>query len=108
MHVLRPVITIRDLTFEWPDGAVALSQLTGADRAGCTAAFGTDATADGNNDGVSDGRDFLIWQRNFSLTGATPTVQTIPEAAGVVLAAFALTGLGLCRRFRSRRTIAAH
>nr|WP_166869685.1 ATP-binding cassette domain-containing protein [Salinibacterium sp. ZJ70] len=29
MHALRPVITIRDLTFEWPDGSVALSEVSG-------------------------------------------------------------------------------
>ncbi len=40
MHVLRPVITIRDLTVEWPDGAVALSQLTGTFPAGRTGLVG--------------------------------------------------------------------
>ena len=83
------------------------SVVDGADLARWKAAFGKNATADGNNDGVSDGRDFAIWQRNFSLTGATPTAHTIPEAAGVVLAGFALTGLSLCQRCRSRRAIVA-
>lgn len=81
--------------------------VNGADLTRWKAAFGKDATADANNDGVSDGRDFLVWQRNFSLTGATPTAHTIPEAAGVVLAGSALAGLGLCRRFKSRGAIVA-
>lgn len=61
-------------------------------------AFGRDATADANNDGVSDGLDFLIWQRNVGMTGATPAAHPIPEAAGVVLAGGALAGLALGRR----------
>ncbi len=40
MHAIRPVITIRDLSFEWPDGSVALSGISGTIPSGRTGLVG--------------------------------------------------------------------
>ncbi len=54
----------------------------------------TDGDAD--NNGLVDGRDFLIWQRQLT---APPVAESIPEPASAVLAGAMLLGLtGLARR----------
>jgi hypothetical protein len=56
------------------------------DLAAWQAAYGSTDAGDTNNDGVSDGADFLIWQQEF--TGAAPPISAVPEPAtlGVGLA----------------------
>ncbi len=48
--------------------------------------FGVDGGADADGDGDSDGRDFLIWQRNYYPGEDQPAVTaTVPEPGGLVL-----------------------
>jgi hypothetical protein len=59
-------------------------------------AFATTNAADSDNDGDSDGQDFLVWQRNVTNT----PVSSVPEPTAVVTA---LTGLALAAAARRRR-----
>lgn len=54
--------------------------------------FGLNGESDADHDGDSDGRDFLIWQRNYGV-GAFEALSTytVPEPAGFVLASIAMT-----------------
>lgn len=57
------------------------------------AAFGNNAQGDANGDLLTNGVDFLIWQRNFN-SAATSSIaprSAIPEPAGLPLAAAALS-----------------
>jgi hypothetical protein len=60
--------------------------------------FGINDESDADNDGDTDGEDFLAWQRNFG-TGvpASPTAATVPEPS-----VWALTALGLPLLLRRR------
>lgn len=59
--------------------------------------FGMGPGADANDDGRTDGNDFLIWQRAMSNAGATAT----PEPSALLLALAAVgMGAGLGRRRR--------
>jgi hypothetical protein len=60
-------------------------------------AFGVDAGADANQDGRSDGQDFLIWQRNLRAGSALPIGATVPEPAAIPLGLVACSGLLACR-----------
>jgi hypothetical protein len=67
-----------------------------ADLAQWRGDFGINNESDADNDGDSDGNDFLIWQRNLGLSGATSSLAAVPEPdswrliAGAL--AMALTG----------------
>ena len=75
-----------------------------ADRAIWQAAYGTTPQGDANNDGQSDGADFLEWQRGFALSAAraaaSSSVTSVPEpaAAPLLLYGFAAITLIALRR----------
>ncbi len=55
-------------------------------------AYASTDIGDANDDGRSDGLDFLIWQEQFGLGGASPltaSVSSVPEPSGLVLCALA-------------------
>lgn len=49
-------------------------------------------------DGDVDGEDYLEWQREFGLTGASPAVGIVPEPAGAALALIAVAAFFATRR----------
>jgi len=62
--------------------------------------FGTSPAADSNNNGLSDGNDFLAWQRQRTGNAAGAS-QSVPEPATGLLGVFALVAMLLgCRKFR--------
>ncbi|WP_428307883.1 PEP-CTERM sorting domain-containing protein [Lacipirellula sp.] len=61
-------------------------------------AYGSTAAGDANNDNVTDGADFLIWQRQF--TGSTPPVASVPEPATLSIGLAAAVGLVAASRRR--------
>lgn len=50
------------------------------------------STGDATGDGAVDGRDFLVWQREFVVT---PIATVVPEPAAATLAALALTAIAV-------------
>jgi hypothetical protein len=48
-------------------------------------AYGVDGSADADGDGASDGRDFLVWQRQFQQPSSPLTGANIPEPNGWLL-----------------------
>lgn len=78
----------------------------GDDLAAWELAFGTSDGADADDDGDSDGADFLAWQRSLGngVSSIVPAAETVPEPGGLILSAFAvaLAG-GAVREKRSRR-----
>ncbi len=71
----------------------------GADLAKWRSDFGLNPNSDADNDGDSDGNDFLIWQRQLGsgLPGVA-TVQSVPEPGTVDLISIVGCGLALVRR----------
>ncbi|HMP08057.1 MAG TPA: hypothetical protein PJ982_17040 [Lacipirellulaceae bacterium] len=67
------------------------------------AAYGTTAAGDADGNLITDGNDFLIWQRNLGvdLTPATAASGAVPEPSGALLAGLAL--LAAARRAAPRR-----
>ena len=63
--------------------------------------YGLDAGGDLDNDGDTDGLDFLAWQRGVS--PALPNVVSAPEPASALLFAAAISIVGVSRRRRSDR-----
>ncbi len=63
-------------------------------------AFGTTAVGDANNDGVSDGADFLIWQQTYAPPVAAASA--VPEPTSLALAGMA--SLAALRIFRARKS----
>jgi len=63
------------------------SFVNGADLVTWKGAFGVNANGDADGDNDTDGRDFLIWQRNFGATSAGGTVTTTPEPTTLTLLA---------------------
>lgn len=59
--------------------------------------YGATPDSDADLDGVTDGNDFLIWQRQFSSNVVAPTSVTVPEPTAWPLAAIAMM-LHSCRR----------
>lgn len=59
--------------------------------------YGINGDSDANEDGVSDGLDFLAWQRDFSNSAAIAASKAVPEPSTALLAIFAscLFGRGL-------------
>lgn len=74
----------------------------GEDLTDWIAAFGQTAGADADEDGDSDGNDFLIWQRNIGASAQTfAAAGAVPEPNSLALVAAAATG-ALWRRRRTR------
>lgn len=48
-------------------------------------AFGSGASGDADQDGDSDGADFLIWQRQLGLSSSPATAAAVPEPSGCLL-----------------------
>ena len=63
--------------------------------------FGVNPDSDADNDGDTDGNDFLIWQRNYGMGAATASAGAVPEPTGASLIALAVGGLLLTGRRRS-------
>jgi hypothetical protein len=68
-----------------------------ADLAIWKSGFSLDATGDADNDGDTDGVDFLTWQREVSVA-PTPGAAAVPEPAALAMAAVAMACLGMARR----------
>ncbi len=67
----------------------------------------TKVTGDADGDGDTDGRDFLIWQRNNGATQATAAAGAVPEpATGLLVAAGAVALVAVRSRRRSRGGVA--
>lgn len=85
------------------DGLVNNSDLTD-----WQASFGVDAGGDADDDGDTDGRDFLIWQRNYDktlqdiLNGSLSGFMTVPEPSTTVMGSIVLV-VALVRRGRHAR-----
>jgi hypothetical protein len=56
--------------------------------------------SDADDDGDSDGNDFLIWQRNLGASAATAAAAAVPEPGCVGLIASAVVVLSLGSRRR--------
>jgi hypothetical protein len=70
--------------------------------------FGANALSDADNDGDSDGADFLAWQQQLG-SGVTTVAsssagQVVPEPAALALLLATLTSLSLRLTTTSRRT----
>ncbi len=80
------------------------SFVNGADLAMWKGAFGLNANGDADGDNDTDGRDFLIWQRNLGATASLPAgsgaFAAVPEPVTAVLA---LAGAAAFAVFRRRR-----
>jgi hypothetical protein len=64
--------------------------------------YGPGSGSDATGDGISDGQDFIVWQRNVGRDGTVAVAA--PEPAGTVLSAAALLALhGVRRRRRAAR-----
>jgi hypothetical protein len=64
------------------------------------AAYGVNDGGDANDDGVTNGDDFLIWQRQFGndATPATPIVGAVPEPGACALLALGVAMIAARRR----------
>ena len=80
--------------------------VNGGDLAVWRSAFGIKPNGDADADTDSDGRDFLIWQRQLgassSIATTLATSSSVPEPRSVLLAMAASAGLRAARRFRRR------
>jgi hypothetical protein len=64
-------------------------------------AFGSTAAGDTNNDGVSDGADFLVWQQEY--TGPPPAIAAVPEPATLGVGVAGALSVALMGRRRNGR-----
>ncbi len=61
--------------------------------------YAIDGGADGNDDGVSSGEDFLYWQQNLGTVAPPPTVSaTVPEPSAMLLGAWGCAGMLMWRK----------
>ena len=64
--------------------------VNGADLTMWKGAFGLNSNGDADGDNDSDGRDYLIWQRNFGATSSLPAgsgaFAPVPEPSGALAA----------------------
>ena len=78
--------------------------VNGADLTMWKGAFGLNANGDADGDNDSDGRDFLIWQRNFGATSSLPAgsgaFSAVPEPSAALAA---IIGAATFVAFRLRR-----
>lgn len=74
--------------------------VNGADLTLWKGAFGLNANGDADGDNDSDGRDYLIWQRNFGAMSASGTLASVPEPNGVLVATIGAATLVAKRRRR--------
>jgi hypothetical protein len=72
-----------------------------ADLAEWRGDFGPTGGSDADNDGDSDGNDFLIWQRRLGATSVTPAASAVPEPTALAL--MVLVGGALTGSLRRRR-----
>lgn len=63
--------------------------------------FGVNASGDTNNDTVTDGADFLVWQQEY--TGPAPPIAAVPEPATLVVGLVGGLAVSLVGRRRSGR-----
>lgn len=96
-------------SFDLPDQALpgdynASGTVDAADLGVWRGQFGQNGTltADGDADGDVDGNDFVVWQRNLGQSGVVGAVSSIPEPAGLGLAAIAALA-ALLHRHRGRK-----
>jgi glucosylceramidase len=75
--------------------------VNGGDLEAWSAAYGVNALADGDQDGDSDGADFLIWQRNFGAGPLNALRMAIPEPTTQTLCWLAGAICHLCTRLRN-------
>jgi hypothetical protein len=61
-------------------------------------AYGVNPNGDTDNDGDSDGRDFLFWQRAYTGPGPLTSIVAVPEPSTILLLASVLLLSG--RRLR--------
>ncbi len=66
----------------------------GADLLQWAGDYGINANSDANEDGRSDGLDFLIWQQNFTSTSSLETLASVPEPHSLFIL---LSGLAFSR-----------
>ncbi len=118
---------IDELRIKWPDGTVqtlldvAVDQyltvrtpgdfngdfvVDAADLAQWSGDFALNDDSDANHDGVSDGYDFLLWQRQLGngLAAATPSSAAIPEPSALMLASAIAIALAWSSRGRAGAT----
>ncbi|WP_168205305.1 SGNH/GDSL hydrolase family protein [Bythopirellula goksoeyrii] len=67
------------------------------------AGYGLDASGDADNDNDTDGKDFLIWQRNVQ-SGPSTALTAIPEPSTAIVGIIYAIGILARRSFRERRT----
>ena len=99
---------LRDLGFETitpvipdPPDFDGDGDVDGDDLVFITDSFGVDRAGDANNDGLTTGDDFLVWQRQYTEPLASTIAQIVPEPSSLALLASAMALLGV--RFRSSR-----
>jgi hypothetical protein len=81
-------------------------RVNSADLTAWRNAFKLTAAGDADNDGDSDGADFLIWQRQLGSGASAASVATgVPEPGALefTLAVLALSSIGQFRSFRSQQ-----
>jgi hypothetical protein len=78
--------------------------VNGADLTQWKSAFGLNANGDADGDNDSDGRDYLIWQRNFGATSSLPAgsgaFAVVPEPTGALTAIIGAATIVVNRRRR--------
>ncbi|QDT01571.1 hypothetical protein [Adhaeretor mobilis] len=62
------------------------------------AAYGVDDSADANDDGNSDGFDFLTWQQQAGSSSSTISTRAIPEPSSIMLLGMFAAACGLAAR----------
>ncbi|WP_172991802.1 BNR-4 repeat-containing protein [Lacipirellula parvula] len=90
-----------EVVYQIPGDFDMNGSVNAADLAIWRGAFGVTNAADANGDGVSDGADFVVWQRHYgqTWTPAAAIAQTaVPEPATAALASLALVALAVRRK----------
>jgi hypothetical protein len=85
---------------ESPTDFDANSQVDGADLDVWSAAYASTSVADANRNGVTDGGDFLLWQRQLGAGSSVAATSPVPEPTTATLVFAASISVALWRRFR--------